>query len=89
MKLAKYFYLQDRTGELPLLLLDDVFDHLDRRRSEAFLRLLQSERIGQTLITATDLRPFAELVPFECSENRALRVNAGGIEIDAVSEFDG
>lgn len=77
MKLAKYFYLQDRTGEAPILLLDDVFDHLDRRRSKAFLELLQSARIGQTIITATDRRPFAEFVSFDRAENRALLVEDG------------
>ncbi|MEX0600137.1 MAG: DNA replication/repair protein RecF, partial [Rhodothermales bacterium] len=79
MKLAKYFYLQDRREEFPILLLDDVFDHLDRRRSRAFLELLQSDRIGQTIITATDRRPFAAFVSFEEDENQALYVEGGRI----------
>lgn len=85
MKLAKYFYLKDRTGEDPILLLDDVFDHLDGRRSRAFLELLQSDRIGQTIITATDRRPFAEHVPFDLEENRALFVENGRVSpVEAV-----
>jgi DNA replication and repair protein RecF len=79
MKLAKYFYLKDRTGEEPILLLDDVFDHLDHRRSRAFLELLQTDRIGQSIITATDRRLFAEHVPFEVPDNQALLVEAGRI----------
>lgn len=87
MKLAKYFYLHDRTGRLPLLLLDDVFDHLDERRSHAFLQLVQSDRIGQTLITATDLRPFAKFVPFAIEENRALHVEDGKIAAEMIGEL--
>lgn len=79
MKLAKYFYLHDRTGELPLLLLDDVFDHLDTKRSAAFLDLLQSDRVGQTLITATDRRRFAEAIPFGEEAHRSLFVEAGSV----------
>lgn len=79
MKLAKYFYLRERTGEAPLLLLDDVFDHLDRRRSGAFLQLLQSSRMGQTVITATDRRGFEDHVSFSDTSNRALLVEDGAV----------
>ncbi len=80
MKLAKYFYLHDRTGEYPVLLLDDVFDHLDQQRSAAFLHLLQTDRIGQSIITATDVRPFAESVSFGQHGNAARRVEAGSVD---------
>lgn len=79
LKLAKYFYLRERTGEYPLLLLDDVFDHLDRARSGAFLELLQSDRIGQTLITATDMAVFSGGVSFEDEANQSLLVENGMI----------
>ena len=79
MKLAKYFYLRDRTGEFPLLLLDDVFDHLDHRRSSAFLNLLQTDQVGQTLITATDRTPFIESVQFDQSSNQCFYVENGSI----------
>ncbi len=84
MKLAKYFYLHDHTGEYPLLLLDDVFDHLDRKRSNAFLELLQSDRIGQTLITATDRASFAGMVPFDHDRNRSLYVREGTIREESL-----
>jgi DNA replication and repair protein RecF len=51
--------LLDRRGELPLLLLDDVFSELDRRRSAALVDRLPEG--GQAVLTATDrpaiLRP--------------------------------
>jgi DNA replication and repair protein RecF len=51
--------LQERHGEPPLLLLDDVFSELDRARGEALVARFPST--GQTVVTATDrpdiLRP--------------------------------
>jgi DNA replication and repair protein RecF len=51
--------LLDRRGQPPLLLLDDVFSELDRRRSEALVARLPEG--GQAVLTATDhpaiLRP--------------------------------
>lgn len=79
LKLAKYFYLQHRTGETPILLLDDVFDHLDRNRTKAFLDLLRSDRIGQALITAADPERFLDFVSFSDAENSQLRVEAGSV----------
>ena len=79
MKLAKYFYLYDQRQERPVLLLDDVFDQLDRSRSAAFLELLQSDRVGQSIITATDVRPFEETVDFLKNGNAAQLVKKGSI----------
>jgi len=52
LKLAQYDYLQDRGRERPILLLDDVFDNLDPARIEAFLSILGSDAIGQSVTTA-------------------------------------
>ena len=77
LKLAQYFYLQDRLEEAPLLLLDDAFGKLDADRTAAFLELLQSDEVGQSLITATARAPFESVVSFSRGSHRALRV-AGG-----------
>ena len=86
LKLAMYAFLQERTGERPILLLDDVFEHLDASRSEAFLDLLQSDRIGQTIISATDRRPFDVFVPFDEGQHRALFVENGQVRALASTE---
>ncbi len=52
LKLAQYDYLQERGDERPILLLDDVFDNLDPARIEAFLAILASGDIGQSVTTA-------------------------------------
>ena len=50
--LAEAGSLGERRGEPPLLLLDDVFSELDRRRGEALLQLLPAS--GQAVLTATE-----------------------------------
>jgi len=52
MKLAQYEYLKERNSETPILLLDDVFDNLDPQRIGAFLDILGSDAIGQSVTTA-------------------------------------
>lgn len=74
LKLAQFFYLEDRLQETPVLLLDDVFDSLDPQRAEAFLHLLQSETVGQTIITAARVTPFDGLLAWDTSHHQILRV---------------
>ena len=56
LKVAEYYYLRERRGENPILLLDDVFSELDDIRSARLLAI--TEDLGQTFITATDGRRF-------------------------------
>jgi DNA replication and repair protein RecF len=77
LKLAQYFYLDDRSDTTPLLLLDDAFAELDARRTEVFLELLQSEAVGQSLITATERDAFDATLDFGDDAHRALAVQRG------------
>jgi DNA replication and repair protein RecF len=52
LKLAQYDYLHEALDERPVLLLDDVFDNLDPGRIRAFLNILQSDAVGQSITTA-------------------------------------
>ena len=54
-KLAELRYARERSGRLPLLLLDDVLSELDPRRGALLLGSLDEEgELLQTLITGTD-----------------------------------
>ena len=76
LKLAQYDYMQDRGTERPILLLDDVFDNLDPARIEAFLAILGSEAIGQSVTTAARREiVHNHLDPDAC---RTIDVSAGG-----------
>ncbi|MBN1825090.1 MAG: DNA replication/repair protein RecF [Candidatus Eisenbacteria bacterium] len=52
LKIGAARYMEERTGEKPLLLLDDVFTELDRSRSLALAERLRGE--GQVFATGTD-----------------------------------
>jgi len=52
-KLLEVDLQQDLSGELPLILMDDVFSELDIEREK---RLIEALKHHQTIITATDLR---------------------------------
>ena len=75
LKLAQYFYLDDRHDTAPLLLLDDAFGKLDAQRTQVFLDLLRSDAVGQSLITATRRGPFAEHIDFGREAHRAMQVH--------------
>ncbi|HEY1016254.1 MAG TPA: DNA replication/repair protein RecF [Herpetosiphonaceae bacterium] len=58
LRLAEAELMRDRTGDCPVLLLDDLLSELDSRRRDHLLRTIDRPD-QQTLITATDLDDFA------------------------------
>ncbi len=58
LKTAEFFYLQERRGESPIFLLDDLFSELDEGRSKRILDLVAG--LGQTIITTTGERVLDE-----------------------------
>ena len=56
LKLAEAAVVEERTGERPVLLLDDVLSELDLERRAALLR--QVTEGGQVVITSVDAGPF-------------------------------
>ncbi len=57
LKLAEVALMQRETGEMPVLLLDDVISELDLLRSQCLLETIS--RAQQVLITTTDLGDYA------------------------------
>lgn len=53
LKLAQFQFLNDRLGQKPILLLDDIFDKLDMLRVKQLIALVGSDRFGQVLLTDT------------------------------------
>lgn len=53
LKLAQYEVLRKANKEQPLLLLDDIFDKLDRGRVQKLIQLLLDRNFGQVFITDT------------------------------------
>lgn len=59
LKVAEYVVMRDRSGEAPLLLLDDVLSELDMKRQSAFLESLGT--IEQAFITSAGEMPSAPI----------------------------
>jgi len=57
LKLGEATLMQQRTGEKPVLLLDDLLSELDNLRREHILQLLQQQK-QQIFLTTTDLSVF-------------------------------
>ena len=53
LKLAQYAYLSKAYRQLPILLLDDIFEKLDQSRMEALLRIIRTADFGQVILTDT------------------------------------
>jgi DNA replication and repair protein RecF len=56
-KTAQVMDIEERSGEAPILLLDDLNSELDRHRQDFYFEFLLS-RPGQVFITTTDPQPF-------------------------------
>ncbi|MFM7977746.1 MAG: DNA replication and repair protein RecF, partial [Candidatus Fonsibacter sp.] len=51
LKTAQFQYIKEKTGEIPILLIDDVIRELDIKRREHFVTLLLNS--GQAFFTTT------------------------------------
>ncbi len=73
-KLAEVIWMKQKSGQMPVLLLDEVLAELDpARRTDLIQRVLESE---QALMTTTDL----DLFPPECiSKARLWQISAGQV----------
>lgn len=54
LRLAQYDWLKKKLNTKPILLLDDIFDKLDRNRVHQLMKLVSSDFFGQVLVTDTD-----------------------------------
>lgn len=54
LKLAQYEFMKNNSNILPLLLMDDVFDKLDKLRVANIMDLVSGGAFGQVFITDTD-----------------------------------
>ncbi|MEL7162550.1 MAG: DNA replication and repair protein RecF, partial [Bacteroidota bacterium] len=76
LKLAQYRLLERRTQRAPVLLLDDIFDKLDRDRVRQLLELVLGSAFGQVFLSDTDPDRVAALVASEL-DWRQFRVRDG------------
>ena len=83
-KLAEIPYVQDKLGQKPLCLLDDVLSELDAQRAEQLLHELS--RTGQCFVTMTGLESWPKRCDLPAS---VFRVDAAGVRRVSVEEAVG
>lgn len=54
LKLAQFEFMKEITGSKPILLLDDIFDKLDKQRVEQIIHLVAEDNFGQIFMTDTN-----------------------------------
>ncbi len=80
LKLAQYEFLKrSQTDNLPLLLLDDIFDKLDAQRVENIISLVASEQFGQIFITDTNRDHLDQILSHGHFDYKLFRVDDGQI----------
>lgn len=62
IKLSQFSYLASHHKRTPLLLLDDVFDKLDRERVSQLLEVVSEKPFGQVFITDTNLNRVRDIL---------------------------
>jgi DNA replication and repair protein RecF len=68
LKIAEFFYLEDKCAEKPILVLDDLFSELDRDRSKFLLNFLQDK--CQVFISSTNSDIFDEVLKYNGTNNK-------------------
>ncbi len=71
---AKYKYILTRTGIKPILLLDDLFDKLDKGRMSAIIEIVSGEDFGQIFLTDTDRDSVREVIERFKGRNAILEI---------------
>ena len=80
LKLAQYEILSERNENLPILILDDIFDKLDRSRVEQLLALVASDKMGQVFISDTNTDRVPDLLQKLDVEHSTFIVDGGQLE---------
>jgi DNA replication and repair protein RecF len=80
LKLAQYEFIQEISGMKPILLLDDIFDKLDRHRVEQIVKVVSGDTFGQIFITDTNREHLDAIIKKMNTDFRIFHVDSGTIE---------
>jgi DNA replication and repair protein RecF len=82
LKFAQYDYIKKKTGLNPILLLDDIFDKLDRSRVKQIIKMVTENHFGQIFITDTNKQRLLEMLEGSNKEYRIFNVKNGTVASD-------
>jgi DNA replication and repair protein RecF len=79
LKLAQFEYLKELKKQIPLLLLDDIFDKLDETRVGKLMELVNSNDFGQIFITDTHKHRLLGILQKLSAEYKAFEILKGSV----------
>ena len=79
LKLAQFDFIKQMAGITPILLLDDIFDKLDKNRVEQIVKLVANDHFGQIFITDTNREHLDQIIPEVGADYKIFNVNEGTV----------
>ena len=79
LKLAQFDFMKEISGMTPILLLDDIFDKLDKNRVEQIVKLVADDHFGQIFITDTNREHLDLMIARLDSEFRIFTISDGQV----------
>ncbi|MDO9615750.1 MAG: DNA replication and repair protein RecF, partial [Bacteroidota bacterium] len=80
LKLAQFDFMKEISGLTPILLLDDIFDKLDKNRVEQIVKLVADDHFGQIFITDTNREHLDVMISRLDTESRIFTINDGQVK---------
>lgn len=81
LKLAQYNFLQEKKQVKPLLLLDDIFDKLDDKRTTKLMQMVSNDEFGQLFITDTNAQRIQNIFDNIARPIRIFDVQGGVVHV--------
>ena len=81
LKLAQYDFIREISEMKPILLLDDIFDKLDRHRVEQIVKVVSDDAFGQIFITDTNREHLDSIIKKMNTDFRIFHVDSGTIKL--------
>jgi DNA replication and repair protein RecF len=79
LKLAQFDFMKEISGLTPILLLDDIFDKLDKNRVEQIVKLVADDHFGQIFITDTNREHLDQMIASLETESRIYTISDGNV----------
>ncbi len=82
LKLAQFDFIKELSGMTPILLLDDIFDKLDKNRVEQIVKLVANDHFGQIFITDTNREHLDQIITEIEADYKIFQVVEGTVNED-------
>ena len=81
LKLSQMNRIKELTGKTPILLLDDIFDKLDDKRTHKLMQMVSDDEFGQIFLTDTDAKRIKRIFDAIASPVRIFDIGGGEVYV--------